>query len=112
MALERLEQGSDVSGIAGDRRFDKLVLRLEVVVDVADGNVRRSRDIGDRRLLDALVVDHLARTRHEALTLSGSHSRGGVTHLTNRSPTPRRSWPTGTAQRAHAAHQCAPRGSQ
>src|SRR5690348_6366 len=90
MALERLEQGSYVSGIAVDRRFDEVVLCLEVVVDVADGNVRRSRDIGDRRLLDALVVDHLARGCHEAFTLSALHRWGGVTHLPNRSPTPRR----------------------
>ena len=51
----------DVVRVAGDRRLDELVLGLEVVVDVADRNVGRSRDLGDRRLLDALMMDHLAR---------------------------------------------------
>ena len=70
VALERVEQRVDVAHVAVDRRLDELVLGLEVVVDVADRDVGRPRDVGDRRLLDALLMDHLARARDEALALA------------------------------------------
>ncbi len=41
-----------------DGRLDELVLRLEVVVDVAHGDVGRARDVGQGRLLDPLLVQH------------------------------------------------------
>jgi hypothetical protein len=43
--------------VAVDRRGDKLVLGLEVVVDVADRDIGGLGDIGDRRLLDTLPMD-------------------------------------------------------
>jgi hypothetical protein len=60
----------DVLDVAVDRRLDELVLRLEVVVDVSDRDVGRPGDVGDRRLLDALLVDHPARPRDQAFAFA------------------------------------------
>ena len=67
VALERLEQRPHLVRVALDRGVHEIVLGLEVVVDVADGHVSGSGDVGDRRLLDPLLVDHLARAGHEPL---------------------------------------------
>ena len=56
MVLERVEHCVDVVRVAGDRRLDELVLGLEVVVDVADRDVGRPCDVGDRCGLDALLM--------------------------------------------------------
>jgi hypothetical protein len=53
----------------GRRGCDQLVLGLAVVVDIADRDLGRLRDFRDRRLLDALLVDRLARAGHESLAL-------------------------------------------
>jgi hypothetical protein len=68
-------------GLAGDRCLDEIVLRLEVVVDVAGWDVRRPRDVSDRRLLDALPVDQLARGSDQTVALALLAS-GRVSHLT------------------------------
>ena len=61
MALERVEHCLDVVRVAGDRRLDELVLGLEVVIDVANRDIGRPRNVGDRCRLDALLMDQLAR---------------------------------------------------
>ena len=75
MAFEGREHVRDVPGMGVDRGRHEVVLGLEVVVDVADRDIGRLRDIRDRRLLHALLVEHLACTRDESLALAGLHGR-------------------------------------
>ena len=56
--------------MAGDRRLDELVLGLEVVVDVADRDVGRPRDVGDGCGLDALLMEQLARAGDQTVAFA------------------------------------------
>ena len=71
MAIERRERRLDVLCLSVDRRLHEFVLGLEVVVDVAHGHVRRLRDVGERRLLDPLLMQEQARTLDQPLALVG-----------------------------------------
>jgi hypothetical protein len=51
---------------------DDLVLRLEVVIDVADGYFGCISDLGQRGALDALLMQELHCGTYEALSLTGS----------------------------------------
>jgi hypothetical protein len=53
-----------------DRRCDQLVLGLEVVVDVADWDIGCLCDVGERRPLDALLVQNPACGGDEPLALA------------------------------------------
>ena len=70
VARERAEQRPDLRGVSVDRGVHEFVLGLEVVVDVADGHVGRVGDVGDRRLLDPLLVEPLARACDEPLAFA------------------------------------------
>ena len=70
VALECAKQRLDVLDVAANRRLDELILCLEVVVDVADRDVGFPGDVGDRRLLDSLLVDDRARPRDQALAFA------------------------------------------
>ena len=70
VALERVEHCVDVLRVAVDRRLDELVLGLEVVVDVADRDVGRLGDVGDRCLLDALLMDQRARAGDQTVAFA------------------------------------------
>lgn len=63
-------------------RLDKLVLGLEVVVDVADRDVGGAGDVAQRRLLDALLVEDLGGGGYQPLALAGGLGpRGGPVRL-------------------------------
>ena len=70
--IQTCEQLVTFLGITFDYRVDQLVFGLEVVKDVTDGHVGLSGDVGQRRTLDALVVDHPASTLDQLLTFLGS----------------------------------------
>jgi hypothetical protein len=70
VAIERREHCLDVQRVSVDRCPYEFVLGLEVVVDVADRDLRSLCDVRNRCLLDALLVQHLARASHEALSLA------------------------------------------
>ena len=71
MTIERRERRPDVASMTVDRCGDELVLGLEVVVDVADRHLSGVGDVGQRRGLDALLVENLACARDQPLPLSG-----------------------------------------
>ena len=52
-----------------ERRFDQLILGLEVVVDVPQRYIRPRRDIGERRALDPLLVERALRALDQSLPL-------------------------------------------
>ena len=52
-----------------ERRFDQLILGLEVVVDVPQRYIRPRRDIGERRALDPLLVKRALRALDQPLPL-------------------------------------------
>jgi len=54
-----------------ERRFNQLILGLEVVVDVPQRNIRPRRDIGERRAIDPLLVEHGLRALDQSLPLPG-----------------------------------------
>jgi hypothetical protein len=68
-AADRRERRPGLLDVGLDDGRDDVVLGLEVVVDVADRHVRRLRDVGQRRLLDAVAVEQLGSRRDQALPL-------------------------------------------
>ena len=60
-----------VCAVLGQCGLDQLVLGLEVVVDVSDGNVGRPRDAGEGGPFDALFVQDLGCRGGEPSVLVG-----------------------------------------
>jgi hypothetical protein len=69
-SIERAKQPPDLLRARVDDRVDQVVAGLEVVVDVAGGDVCCVCDLGERRSLHALVVQQLGRAGHEAFALA------------------------------------------
>ena len=83
MSIESHQGGLYVRDVAVDDRADELVLRLEVVVDVSNRDVGPLGDLGDRRPLDALLVDQRSGARDEPFALACGLYCCGVSHLTH-----------------------------
>ena len=69
----------DVLHMGVDDGADELVLGLEVVVDVAQRARRRVGDVGERRLLDALLVDQASRPATSRSRFPGLGARAPAT---------------------------------
>ena len=65
----------DLVGVCGDHRVDEVVLGLEVVVDVADGDIGGIGDIGERRALHPLRVERLTGAVDQPLALTAADGR-------------------------------------
>jgi hypothetical protein len=72
--IEGAQPRADVLGVGVDCRGDELVFGLEVVVDVPDGDLGSLCDVGERRLLDALLVQDLACAADQPLALAERRS--------------------------------------
>jgi hypothetical protein len=68
--LDSREDRADLAQVRLDDRLDDGVLGLEVVVDVAEGDAGGRRDVSERRLLDARLVDPLAGGGDQPLPLA------------------------------------------
>ena len=76
-AIQRREHGLELVAVRGDRRLYQLVLGLEVVIHIPDRNAGRQCDVGERRPLDPLFVQHLTGGGHEPLALARGCSGNG-----------------------------------
>ena len=74
--LDPGEDRADLAQVRLDHRLEDGVLGLEVVVDVAERDVRGRRDVRERGLLDALLVDPLAGGGDQPLPLAGRFGLG------------------------------------
>jgi hypothetical protein len=74
------EDGGDLAQVRLDDRLDDGVLGLEVVVDVAERDVRGRRDVRERGLLDTRLVDPLGRGGDQPLPLAGRPGLGVLGH--------------------------------
>src|SRR5262249_3401428 len=81
MLLERGQPVLDLVGVRGDHGLNEVVLGLEVVVDVADGDIRCVCDVGEGRAFHALRMERLTGAVDQALTLAAGPRRSvaGIT---------------------------------
>ena len=67
LSVDGREGRLDLLCVGLDDRRDDVVFGLEVVVDVAGGNVRGAGDLGERGPFDALLVQELGRSGYQPL---------------------------------------------
>ena len=77
MSVDEREGRLDLLCVGLDDRRDDVVLGLEVVVDVAGGDVRGTGDVGERGPFDALLVQELGRRGHQPVSLPRPLPDGG-----------------------------------
>jgi hypothetical protein len=84
----RLERGGELGEVVRDREHEQLLLGGEAAVDQPAGDARGARDLLDRRVLHAALVEQRPRDLHEvALALAGALRRGRAGRHENASVT-------------------------
>ena len=77
MSVDEREGRLDLLSVGLDDRRDDIVFGLEVVVDVAGGDIGGIGDVGERGPFDALLVQELGRGGYQPLSFPRPPPAGG-----------------------------------